>query len=169
MMRIRWTKSDGMGRPDSLACFRDDGTTSHTRLHPYFPLHDLMHYAVETTLGYSTAFWGLVQSGWEFQTFEQKDPATGKIAHGLPEGALRAENLVGILQLVETGSVSSDPDELRVCLTAQWDPVPEEITADNLAAARALFATLRDTWRRLPPGDAMELHFPTPDSSEGDT
>lgn len=166
-MRIRWGKSDGMGKPDTLACFRDNGTTSYTRLHPFFPLHDLMHYAVETTLGYRKAFWGLIEQGWEFQTFEQKDPATGRISHPLPAEALLAENLVGLLQLIETGSISAEPEEIQACLSAQGNPVPQEMTPDNLAAIRVLFATLRDDWQRLPPGGALELAFPVSGPPEG--
>jgi hypothetical protein len=41
------------------------------------------------------------------------------------------------------------------------------MTADNLAAVIARFAALRDAWRELPPGDALEMRFPSSDASEG--
>ena len=32
-------------------------------------LHDLIHYVVETTLGYREAFFGLLAAGWDIQDF----------------------------------------------------------------------------------------------------
>lgn len=159
-MRIRWTKADGQSKPDALACFREDGTTSYTRLHPFFPLHDLIHYAVETTLDYRMAFWGLIAQGWDLDSFAEKNPETGKIAYELPEEALIAENLVGVIQLSLTGSVSSDPDELYGFLSTLWNPIPTEITPAKLATIQARFADLRQRWQQLPPGGALELFFP---------
>ncbi|MBC8139687.1 MAG: hypothetical protein H8F28_27720 [Fibrella sp.] len=166
-MRIRWTKTDGQGKPDTLACFRDDGTTSYTRLSAFFPLHDLMHYAVETTLGYENAFWGLIARGWDFDSFAEKDTQTGKIARTLPSEALVAENLVGFLQLAQTGSVSSVPDALYRFLMTQWDPVPVEITPDRLAVIQSRFAELLEQWQELPHGGALELFFPAYSSGRG--
>lgn len=159
-MRIRWTKADRSGKPDALACFRDDGTTTYTRLSPFFPLHDLLHYAVETTLDYRTAFWGLIEQGWDLGSFAEKNPETGRLARELPAQALLAENLVGFLQLAATGSVSSDPDDLYHFLSTQWDPIPNEISPGSLAIIHSRFAELMQRWQRLSPGGAMELYFP---------
>lgn len=38
------------GRP-TLTCIRADGSRTWSRVHPFFPLHDLTHYAVESVLG----------------------------------------------------------------------------------------------------------------------
>ena len=50
-MVIRLTKGKGE-KPGTLTCVRDDGTTTWQKSSEYFARHDLMHYAVETTLGY---------------------------------------------------------------------------------------------------------------------
>ena len=54
-------------RPDGgavLRCVRGDGTVTwqrHEGAHGrFFPLHDLTHYAVETTLGFRSGFYGLI-------------------------------------------------------------------------------------------------------------
>jgi hypothetical protein len=126
-----------------------------------------MHYAVETTLGYDAAFWGLIARGWGLDRFSEKDAATGRLAHTLPEMALVSENLVGILQLAQTGSVSADPDELFPLLSLQLGVVPAEITPDSIAAIRARFADLQQRWQGLPPGGTLELTFPVSDASRG--
>lgn len=106
------------------------------------------------------AFWGLIAQGWDLDSFAEKNPETGKIAYELPEEALIAENLVGIIQLAQTGSVSSDPDELYQFLSTLWNPIPTEITPDKLATIQSRFAELRQQWQQLPPGGALELSFP---------
>ena len=57
----------------SLSCTRADGSVTWQRqggkLGAVFPPHDLTHFAVETTLGYRHAFFGLVADGWEIADF----------------------------------------------------------------------------------------------------
>ena len=48
---------------------RDDGTRTWGKLHPFFPEHDLTHFAVEGVLGLTEAFFGLVRSGWQLDDF----------------------------------------------------------------------------------------------------
>ena len=44
-MTIRFTR--GKGKPDTISCFRDDGTSTYSR---GLVVHDIVHYAVETGL-----------------------------------------------------------------------------------------------------------------------
>ena len=57
----------------SITLTRADGTVTWQRqkgkLALVFPPHDLTHYAVETTLGYQHAFYGLVADGWDISDF----------------------------------------------------------------------------------------------------
>ena len=63
-MQIRLKK--GRDGPDSLACVREDGTSTWRRIQRGLAFHDLAHYAVETELGLTEGFYGLVASGWTF-------------------------------------------------------------------------------------------------------
>jgi hypothetical protein len=81
--------SDG---PATLACVRDDGSRTCAHLHPFFPIHDLTHCAVESVLGFDQAFFGLVGAGWEIDDF-----ARPGASRRLPHQALRAERIVGVL------------------------------------------------------------------------
>ena len=48
-LKLRLQK--GRDGPDVLVCVRADGTRTWHRLHRAIPVHDLTHYAFETTLG----------------------------------------------------------------------------------------------------------------------
>src|SRR5262245_18035 len=87
----------GRGGPHTLACVRSDGTRTWSRLHPFFPEHDLTHYAVESVLAFNEAFFGLIASGWDIEDFNR--PST---AERIPAQALLAEQIVGLFD-VERG------------------------------------------------------------------
>jgi hypothetical protein len=55
----------------SLTAVRPNGSRTWSRLHPFFPAHDLLHYAVETTLGFHEAFFGLLAAGWAIDDFSR--------------------------------------------------------------------------------------------------
>src|SRR5215472_15305206 len=79
----------------ALRCTRADGSVTwqkqNTRHAAHFALHDLTHYAVETTLGYRSGFFGLVAQGWD------AEDTTGKGARGsLPAEAGEVEQIVGL-------------------------------------------------------------------------
>jgi hypothetical protein len=55
-------KKGSDGRVASFALHRDDGTFTVMRNpNPFFPIHDLTHYAVENTLRHKRGFYGLVR------------------------------------------------------------------------------------------------------------
>src|SRR2546430_16972705 len=99
-MRVQITKkADGSG---VLRCVRADGSATwqkQTDRHAaFFALHDLTHFAVETTLGYRRGFFGLIAEGWEIED------TTGKGTRGpLPPEAAVAEMMVGLF-FAERGS-----------------------------------------------------------------
>ena len=59
----------GRDGPSTLSCLRSDGSRTWAKEHPFFPLHDLRHYAVESVLGFDEAFFGLIAAGWEIDDF----------------------------------------------------------------------------------------------------
>ena len=68
-MRVQITKkADGSG---VLRCVRADGSVTwqkQTDRHAaYFALHDLTHFAVETSLGLRRGFFGLIAEGWDIE------------------------------------------------------------------------------------------------------
>ena len=79
----------GRDGPATLACVRADGSRTWGKEHPFFPVHDLTHCAVENVLGFDQAFFGLIATGWDIDDFT-KPGASRK----LPFQAIVAEHVV---------------------------------------------------------------------------
>jgi hypothetical protein len=157
-LRIRIKK--GRDGPNSLVCIRADG--SHTMQHhptDFFPVHDLTHYAVETTLGYRRGFFGLVAEGWDLSDFGAPWPR-GPI----PADADPAELIVGFLDMERhTGTRLSTP-EFNATMAAWYAqhglPAPEDtLSEEQLANIRARISELVGRWEALAPGETLELLF----------
>ena len=69
----------GRDGPATLACVRVDGTRTWGKEHPFFPVHDITHCAVESVLGYDQAFFGLIAAGWDIDDFEK--PGASRECH----------------------------------------------------------------------------------------
>jgi hypothetical protein len=163
-LRIRIKKNtDGRA---SLSCTRADGSATWQRLEgqqaAFFPRHDLTHFAVESVLGYTQGFYGLVAAGWELADFAK--PGAGKRIP--PEGIL-VEMTVGMLDLERGTGERLQVADLNARL-AQWceesgQPKPREIVDEDLARVRRKRAELFAQWESVPPGEALELAFePSP-------
>jgi hypothetical protein len=152
-----------------LTCLRDAGPAAvqRTAHAGFFALHDLMHYAVETTLGLNHAFFGLMAQGWDFSTFgDQSDPRY----KSMPTEAVIAEHLVDILSRGIRENAWADPELLPV-----WtDEVNAELGASlarsglpayrveptRLGALCVAFRDLAERWAAVPVGGHLELEFP---------
>ena len=147
-----------------LRCIRDDGSSTwqrnenqHAR---FFPLHDLTHYAVESELGFTRAFFGLIAAGWNI------DETTGKSARGaLPIEALEVEHFVSSLMAEWNSSTEwSAPDfnaQSAAFAESRGLPAPRSLTDQELARVRSRFKDLCERWRDLPEGEkTLRLEFP---------
>jgi hypothetical protein len=148
MLRIQMTK-----QPDGavvLRCTRKDGSSTwqkHTKHAAHFVLHDLTHYAVETTLGYQRGFFGLIAEGWDLED------TTGKGARGpLSAETVEVEKIVGLFDS-ERGS------------GALWtlrefnEFAPRPLNDSDIRGIRALRGSLFHQWFSLPSGQTLELKF----------
>jgi hypothetical protein len=155
----------GHDGPSTLSCVRADGTRTWGKLHPFFPVHDLTHCAVESVLGFREAFFGLVASGWAIDDF-----AAPGASRRFPEEARWAESIVGLFDLERgTGRIWTAPgfnealaESLRGQGVAGFRPVAEQ----ELARIRALRSQTQMLWDSLAPGDKLALPFPA-DSGGG--
>ncbi len=156
-MRIQFNK--GQGKPDTLTCVRDDGSRTWAALN--FTAHDFGHYALETTLGWRDAFFGLLAQGWDIADFARRDPATGR-KPAVPTQALQAEAIAGLVDIERRAAAPPDHalfTEMlgRVCEGLNIPAPP--LTRDQLAAIRLCHSGLLQQWQRLPEGAALELSF----------
>ena len=157
-MRIRISK--GRDGPNTLTCIREDGTTTWAKVQDYFPLHDMTHFVVETTLGIPNAFYSLVRDGWDISDFVVKGNAAR-----LPPQANLVEALVGRLQKdVMPGNdftAETYNEEVVAVLEGIGNPERRHVTDAELAEMRARLRELMSKWKALEPGGSIELSFPS--------
>lgn len=141
----------------SLNCRRPDGTVTWSRVHPFYPRHDLSHFAVETALGLRQGFFGLIADGWELADFIQKSAAAR-----LPTEAIWAECAVGVIELLtNTGapSLAEWQEALDQSVAGQKLPPFRRVAANEYARLNSLRAALLQQWAALPVGETLTLDF----------
>jgi hypothetical protein len=161
-MRVKMTKRRDGGAV--LSCTRDDGSVTFQRHQgrnaSFFPIHDLTHFAVETTLGHQRGFYGLLADGWEIGDFGSPWPRGP-----MPPETITSELIVGFLDAERAShtrwSAADLDDKAKLYFAerhvdARWTPLSD----DDLARVRAAAAELISRWHSLADGDALDLEFP---------
>jgi hypothetical protein len=157
MLTIKFTrKADGTC---VFACTRPDGSSTWQRHKtPFYPLHDLAHFAIETTLGLQQGFYGLLASGWNVTDFGNRAlPERAQAEAALAEataGLLDQERGTGIVYKADTFNTA-----LRAVMAEMNQPHERLLTDDELDAIRRAFLDLAGRWARTKPGDALALGF----------
>jgi hypothetical protein len=164
-MIIRFAKH--ANRPPTLNCVRDDGSATWFTASPgnaeFFVAHDLLHYAVEAILGYTSAFYGLVAAGRDLNDFGSTDGV--KDARPLSLEAADTERLVGLIQAL---SAQGEPPTLNAITVAWAMTAAEESSAEaplteaQLAEICTVWGKLVQRWRTIGVGETLELAFPKP-------
>lgn len=148
----------GRNGPSVLTCIRVDGTRTWSHLHPFFPTHDLMHFAVETTLGFTAAFFGLIASGWSIPDF-----GVPGAPRRLPPEAIWAEGMVGLFDQERVGgnrwSAEAFNEGMRLNAAAHGTPGLRSVTEAELEGIRARYRDLLDRWAATESGATLELTF----------
>ncbi|MGD8277967.1 MAG: hypothetical protein PVH00_08070 [Gemmatimonadota bacterium] len=145
-----------------LRCVRADGTETwqhqRGRQAAFFPLHDLTHLSVESSLGFRRGFFGLIAEGWDIED------TGGKGERGaLPPEAAIVEHLVGSLDLERAGTVHWTAARLHaqasLFATGRGLPSPPPLTDATLDHVRDRIRELHHRWIATPPGQTLELSF----------
>ena len=152
-MRVQITKKpDGSG---VLRCVRADCSVTwqkQTDRHAaYFSLHDLTHFAVETTLGFRRGFFGLIAEGWDIED------TTGKGARGpLPPEAGEAEMIVGLFSAERAGGQIWTVDEFNEYAAMNG---MRALTFDEIVRVKKKRSELFQQWSAVAPGATLELTY----------
>ena len=145
-----------------LRCVRADGSATWQKQRgdraAFFPLHDLTHYAVETELGFSRGFYGLIATGWDIEE------TTGKGVRGpLPNEAIEVEYIVSALTAERAGgAIATDAEFNELAATfaqARGLQKPRALKDSELGRVRKRVAQLFGRWSELPSGAMLELPF----------
>ncbi|MGB3589952.1 MAG: hypothetical protein WBA23_25620 [Tunicatimonas sp.] len=160
-MKIQFTKQQN--RPSVFKCFRPDGTETWMSITQLFALeHDIVHYAVETTLGFRQAFYGMLLRGYNVTDFaapRHLRPAA-LLPINLPLEAQQTEMLVNLFQ-TELHDGTSMEDFIGIAkftFEAQVVPFPD-INEQQVGQIRARIRALLRQWHELPTGATLELNF----------
>jgi hypothetical protein len=89
------------GKAPTLTCARDDGSSTWFNAGhngEFFVAHDLLHFAVETTLGFSTAFYGMIAAGRDLTDFGTRGGKPDPRPY--TDEAMQAEHIVGLIQVL---------------------------------------------------------------------
>ncbi|MBK6489555.1 MAG: hypothetical protein IPF98_22465 [Gemmatimonadetes bacterium] len=147
------------GRVASFALHRADGSVTVMRnINPFFPMHDLTHYAVESTLRLRQGFYGMVSDGWNFDDFGAPWPRGAMPADRDP-----AEEMVGLLDWERaTGfpmTVDDVNEQLRAFAVANPTAPPLVVTQSVLDAVRERVRGYHAQWKALPNGQTLVLEY----------
>jgi hypothetical protein len=126
----------------------------------FFPLHDLTHYAVETELGFSRAFYGMISDGREVTDFGPGD------AVRMDPEATYAEILVGLIMSADSTGTYLTNSEILGLFVNEVDRLglaSLRLDTDQLSKIRSLRDSLIAYWKFLPAGQTMTLEFPRSD------
>jgi len=155
-LKVQFTR--GKDKKDVLSVVREDGSQSWQHQQPGIPVHDLTHFAVESTLRLKNGFYGLLAQGWDISRLTDRD-----VRSILPPEGLWTEFVVG---LVQTERLSSEPlsaaefnEMLETEKRNRSFVFPRVVTDEELRKIRELFATIYFQWRSLKPGESLPLEF----------
>lgn len=141
----------------SLEVLRDDGSREVAILETrsYF-VHDLLHYAVESSAGLREGFWGALARG---STLAELNDRTSDIAMGNPNTAM-IELAAGVLSGALKGRTPAElVAGLGNYLEATGKEMPPWFTEAFVADVQERMRRLLGHWKATRFGEAMELHW----------
>ncbi len=146
------------GKPHIILYIRNDGSQTWMQADDFFVIHDLSHYALETTLGYTTAFMGMLNDGMDIKDFEDLEKRRKII---ITEEAAYAENMANLF-LMETiqGNFESFNEISGQAFETSWKSFPPpHLFDEEINSVRVFLKQLLKQWKELPDGETMTLTF----------
>jgi len=150
-------------KPSVLSITRSDGTTTWSKLHRGLETHDLAHYAVESTLRFDNAFYGLINRGFTVADFElpkEQRPKDVQPEH-LHENALITEHVVNLLE-VEFRNSGFNPnflEDLSKILKKNALSYPKLLNTESLNQIRTTYHNLVNQWLALNENEILIINF----------
>lgn len=166
-MRISITKG---ARDDRIEAVRQDGSSASTTFPHKGPVpHDAVHFFVESELGITDGFWGLVAAGRHPEEVQAIAKAGGHASASradLPDAAIvrmiQAERAVECFEADLWGGSEGDPQTFREVIHAgcqQSSVPPLEVPNAAITRIRAHLVDLRRRWSALGEGEGITLDW----------
>ena len=155
-MKILLTKKEN--NQNVLSCKRKNGSVTWKRITPFFVLHDICHYVVETNIPLKNAFYGMVAAGTAISDFELPKEQRKFI---LTEEAIYAEHLVNLLAIEYSQGKMEKFIELftDICKKQFTSSFHGLLDQDKLNTIRVMLKTVMEKWNSLPAKEIMVLNF----------
>jgi len=155
-MKLQLTKNSD--KPHVIKYIRDNGTETWMYSDDFFVLHDLSHYAIEKTLKYTTAFYGMLNNGMAIQDFEDRDKRNALL---ISDEACYAENMANLFLMEITQGDFEDfntvSGEAFIAINQKFSlPVLKDAEIKNI---RIYLKQLILQWKDLPVGSSLQLTF----------
>jgi hypothetical protein len=155
-MLFQLTKNTG--KPHIIKYIRDNGTSTWMYSDDFFVQHDLSHYAIEKTMGYKTAFNGMLNSGMDIKDFENREK---RMAMNVTAESFYAENLANLflMEVVQGDFEDFNAVQQQASGTSQQKFPVMALPAETINQVRSYLRQLLQQWNELPAGETMELIF----------
>lgn len=162
-MNIKITLKKGTQKPSILTIQRSDNSITWSKLHRGLETHDLAHYAVESTLRFTKAFYGIIDKGYSIQDFEAPKAHRKEAVkpENLDSEALITEHIVNLLEveLLNSGHNKHLLIELKNILSENKLPFPHHLNDDVLTNIRTSYHQLYNEWLALNENEILEIVF----------
>lgn len=162
-MSLRISIKKQIHKPCILTITRSDGSSTWTKLHRGMETHDLAHYAVEKSLNFEHAFYGIINQGYQISDFElpkTQRPNAVKPENLNPE-ALITEHLVNLLEVefLNSGLNTKLLNDLQQILNDTNLPFPKSLDEKMLESIRQLYHSLYNKWVNLEDDNTLYLEL----------
>ena len=160
-MKLIATRRGRTDQYDDLRCVRRDGSATGCAMPRQGILpHDLVHYVVESTLGWRHAFYGMIAAGADIGPAMEQAHDPGNAA--LADQAIHVEAIVESLQAQlwsGTFDTALFDDGVRTACTGRGRSVPALPPDSGRRMFDAVLA-LDARWRQVPWHGTLELDLP---------
>ena len=155
-MKMHITKNQR--KPHIILYRRDNGTATWMYADDFFVVHDLSHFGLEKTLGYKTAFMGMLNNGMEIKDFENREKPKQM---AITAEAVYAENMANLFLMETTHSNLTDFNQV---LRHAFKPMNKQLSAPvlsekEISSVRNHLKQLITQWKELQAGETMELDY----------
>ncbi|WP_347922337.1 hypothetical protein [Pontimicrobium sp. SW4] len=146
-----------------LTIVRSDGSSTWSKLHRGLETHDLAHYAVESTLKFNKAFYGIINDGYTVADFElpkEQRPFAVRVENLHPD-AIITEHIVNMLEveLLNSGFNDHFIEALKNILKVNNLEFPNNLNENTLKQIRTTYHKLYNQWLALTDDQELKINF----------
>ena len=145
-----------LDKPHVISYWRDNDTKTWMYADDFFVRHDLSHYAIESKLGYTSAFMGMLNNGIDIQDFADREKKNKMI---VSKQARYSEGMANLFLIeIEQGEIENFNDVMKEIFEISDDKLDAPVLSeDELVGIRTCLRQLYKAWSELPVNETMSL------------